>query len=167
MLASQCRVDTSSTSSPRIFCIYCTSNFSSPLTHTISYVEKYCIHIIGLVCKAVCGVHFLISPDYYQMINRSYLKLAFIIKPLILELNVQGTLQMTEVLNGNPSFWMVWVCDFISLFSALHRVPTIVIFWHQRVDFFTKINIEVKLWIKFEFLVHMIVILTRVGCCCC
>ena len=47
------------------------------------------------------------------MINRSYLKLAFTIKPLVLELNVQGTLQMTEDLNGDPSFWMVWVCDFI------------------------------------------------------
>lgn len=41
------------------------------------------------------------------MINRSYLKLAFIIKLLVLQLNVQGTLQMTEDLNGNPSFWMV------------------------------------------------------------
>jgi hypothetical protein len=44
---------------------------------------------IRLVCKAVCGLHFLASPDYYyQMINRSYLKLAFIIKPLALDLNV-------------------------------------------------------------------------------
>lgn len=111
--ASQCRVDINSTSSPRMFWIYCIRNFSSLLTHTISYVEKYCIHIIGLVCKALCGLHFLISPDYYEMINRSYLKLAFTIKPLVLELNVQGTLQMTEDLNGDPSFWMVWVCDFI------------------------------------------------------
>jgi len=52
----------------------------------------------------VCGLHFLISPDYYQMINKFYLKLAFITKPLALELNGQGTLQMTEDLSGNPSF---------------------------------------------------------------